>query len=399
MTHAHELILIGGLLGVAAIFAGLVSTRLGAPILLVFLGIGIAAGEDGPGGILFSDFDAAYLIGSIALAAILFEGGLKTERAMLRAAFWPSATLATVGVALSCGIVAAAAALVFGIPWTYALLIGAALAPTDAAAVGLVLRPLPLAIPHRLSALLEIESGLNDPMSVFLTVALVTLMTTPGSLGAGHAALLFAEEMGGGAALGLAAGYGLLALLRRLPADAPIFPILAWALVLTLFGAAQMLGASGFLAVYLTGVVLGTHRYQTRARLEEFFEAFSWLAQIALFLMLGLLLTPHSELPSALPIAVVTAVLVLLARPVAVFACLLPFGYGWREAAFASWVGLRGAVPIFLTTIPVLAGVAGGEQLFGFAFGVVVVSLVVQGWTVGLAARLLGFAKIDRGDE
>lgn len=385
--------LFGGALGLASIFAGLVSARFNAPLLLVFLGIGMLAGEDGLGGIVFSDFGMAYLIGSIALATILFAGGLETKRAMLRAAFWPAAVMATAGVAVTSGIVAVAAVWLFGVPWINGFAIGAALAPTDAAAVNLLLSQAQVALPKRVTALLEVESGLNDPMSVFLMVALVRMMVSPAGLGVGEAAVLLAEEIVGGAVLGVAGGYALLGLLRRLSADAPIFPVLAFSAVMMLFGLAQKFGASGFLAVYLMGVVVGTHPYRDRARLEQFYEAFAWMAQIALFLMLGLLVTPHNLWPAAPAILAMSAVLILVARPVATFACLLPFGFTLRETSFASWVGLRGAVPIFLTIIPVLQGAPHGEQLFGVTFGIVVASLVVQGWTIRHAAALLGFAR------
>ena len=246
-------------------------------------------------------------------------------------------------------------------------------------------------MPPRLTALLEVESGLNDPVSVFLMIAVVTGLTAPGSLTPSHAAVLFASEIGGGVAFGVAGGYALLWMLRRLPAEAPIFPILALAAVLTLFGAAQTLGASGFLAVYLMGVITGTAEYHTRERMEQFYEAFGWLAQVSLFLLLGLLVTPHDLVGSAPAIAAVAAVLILVARPLATFACLLPFGFGMRASAFGAWVGLRGAVPIYLTIIPVLSGAPGAERLFNIAFGTVVASLVVQGWTIRQAATLLGF--------
>ena len=394
MEHAHLLILVGGCLGLASIFAGLASARIGAPLLLVFLAVGMLAGEDGPGGIDYSDFRSAYLIGSVALAAILFEGGIKTERAMLKLAFWPAAAMATAGVAVTAGVMAGAAVLLFGVPWVSGLVIGSVLAPTDAAAVGLLLRRARVAIPDRVTALLEVESGLNDPMSVFLTVVFVEFTVLPGGVTAGHAALLFAKEMGGGAVLGAAGGYGLLMLLKTLPAEAPIFPVLALTAVLALFGAAQSVEASGFLAVYMMGIIVGANDFRTRARLEEFYEAFSWLAQIALFLMLGLLVTPHALLPAAVPILELAAVLILVARPLSGALCLLPFGFSLRETAFVSWVGLRGAVPIYLTIIPVLEGVQQGPLLFGVAFGIVVTSLVVQGWTIRPAAFALGFARV-----
>lgn len=397
MDTAHHLILLGGALGLLGIAAGLLSARLGAPLLLAFLGLGMLAGKDGPGGVVFDDFRAAYLIGSAALAIILFEGGLKTRPATLRAALWPALALATAGVAITAGVVAAMFALCVAPPWPYplwtlALLVGASLAPTDAAAVALLLRRARVAVPERVAATLEMESGLNDPVSVFLTVLVTNYLLTPGIVTAGQAALLLARETAGGAALGLAGGWALLFALRRMEAEAALCPVLALMGALALFGAAQSLGASGFLAVYLAGVAAGTGGHRSSAAVEHFFEAFGWLAQIVLFLMLGLLVTPY-ELPMTWAVPAVTATLILLARPVACLVCLPPFGFTWRETAFASWVGLRGAVPVYLTTIPLLAGVRDAQFMFGPTFVVMVISLVVQGWTIVPAARLLGFRR------
>jgi NhaP-type Na+/H+ and K+/H+ antiporter len=294
------------------------------------------------------------------------------------------------GVALTAGIVGAAAWLL-GSQWTDALLVGAAVAPTDAAAVSLLLRRARLAVPAKVTAVLEIESGLNDPMSVFLTIVLVENLTAPGGLSGGRAALMFVEEMGGGAAIGVGAGYAMLALLRRLRIEASLYPVLALAGALATFGAAQRLGTSGFLATYLVGIIIGNHDHQAMRAVERFFETFGWLAQIVLFLMLGLLVNPHELLPLLVPALVVAAVLILLARPVAAFFCLMPFGFTVRETGFVAWVGLRGGVPIYLTIIPLLAGVHGSDLLFGAAFVIVIASLVVQGWTIGISARLLGF--------
>ncbi len=393
MNTAHELILLGGALGLLSILAGVVSARFQAPLLLVFLLLGMLAGEDGPGGIVFNDFQASYLIGSIALAIILFEGGLKTERAMIELAWRPSLALATVGVALTAGLVGAAAVWLFSLSWTEALLIGAVLAPTDAAAVNTMLRAARVAVPERVTAALELESGLNDPMSVFLTVLLVESLTTSGGITTGHAIGMLLEEMVGGVVAALGGGYALLWLLRRLPVEAPLYPVLALTSVLVVFGGAQTLGASGFLAVYLMGVIVGVNRFEAHRALVYASEAFAWLAQIALFLLLGLLVTPHRLFPLVGPILAITAVLLVVARPVATFLCLLPFRYSGREAAFASWVGLRGAVPIYLTIVPVLAGVRNGDALFGAVFGVVIASLLLQGWTIAPTARMLGFGK------
>ncbi len=393
MTHAHELILTAGALTLLAILAGLLSARIGTPLLLVFIAVGMAAGEDGPGRIAFEDFRFAYLVGSLALVIILFQGGLGTERAMIRQALWPSAALATVGVAVSAAIVGTAARLLFTVSWPEALLLGAVLAPTDAAAVSVLLRQSKAAVPFRVLATLEVESGLNDPMSVFLTVSLVQILTLPGGLAPGAAALLFGEEMGGGAVIGLAGGYCLLWLLRTLHAERSVFPVLAIGAALSIFGGAQVLGASGFLAVYLAGLIVGNHDHQAGEPLQRFFGALGWLAQIALFLMLGLLVTPHELPPRLLPALEVTAVLIVVARPVAVMLCLLPLRWRVRDAAFVSWVGLRGAVPIYLTIVPLLAGVHQARVLFDVVFVVVTVSVAVQGWTIGPAARVLRLGK------
>ena len=393
MNAAHLIILVAGALCLAAILAGLLSARIGTPLLLVFIAIGMLAGEDGPGGIPFDDFKTAYLVGSLALAAILFQGGLATERDMIRQAFWPSAMLATLGVTVSAGIVGAAAHWLFGVSWAEALLLGAVLAPTDAAAVSVLLRMSRAAVPFRVVAALEVESGLNDPMSVFLTVSLVGVLTAPHGLSPGHAALLFAEEMGGGAVIGLASGAALLWLLRHLDLENAVFPVLALGAALAVFGGAQMLGASGFLAVYLTGVVVGNFPNVPRETLMRFFEALGWLAQIALFLMLGLLVNPHELPPRMVPALQVSAVLILLARPAGVMLSLLPFGWRLRDCAFVAWVGLRGAVPIFLTIVPLLAGVQSARVLFDVVFVVVIVSVAVQGWTIAPVARVLRLEK------
>ena len=391
MNTINELILLAGVLGLVSVFAGAIGSRFNAPLLLVFLGLGMLAGEDGPGRIQFANFGTAYLIGSISLAIILFEGGLKTERPMIRAALWPSLVLATAGVVVTALIVAVVVIWVFGIPFIDAMLIGAVLAPTDAAAVNTVLRASRVVVPPRVIATLELESGLNDPMSVFLTVLIVQFMTLPEAATATHGVVLFLEEMVGGAILGLAAGHALLFLLRKLPVPSSIYPVLALTSVLTVFGGGQLLGVSGFLAAYLMGVVVGVNRFPARRSVVYAAEAFAWLAQISLFLMLGLLVTPHRLLPLVIPILVVTGALIVLARPIATFATLLPFRYSARETAFVSWIGLRGAVPIYLTIIPVLAGSRNANLLFGATFGVVIVSLVLQGWTISPVARLLGF--------
>jgi NhaP-type Na+/H+ and K+/H+ antiporter len=393
LVRSHQLILAGGVLGLLSIVAGLIARRIGAPVLLVFLAIGMLAGDDHVLGIPFDDFGSAYLIGSVALAVILLEGGLKTPVPMLRLAFWPAAVLATIGVGVTAGILGAVVSLVDGVPLVLALLAGAAAAPTDAAAVAVLLRRTGAALPERLFALLEVESGLNDPMSVFLTFLLMRLIAEPGSIGIGGAVLLFFREMVGGAALGMVGGWVLAQSLKWLPLEAPLAPVLVLTGGLAVFGLAQLIGTSGFLATYVAAVIIGATQHRARQDVEHFFEGMAWLAQIVLFLMLGLLVTPE-ELPPYLPGAVIgAAVLILLARPVAVFLCLLPFRFTLRATAFASWVGLRGAVPIYLSIIPGLADPHRDQRLFASIFILVIASLVVQGWTVAPAARLLGFGR------
>jgi NhaP-type Na+/H+ and K+/H+ antiporter len=392
MRGAHELILLGGLLGVVSVIVGLVSRRVGAPMLLAFLALGMLAGEDWVLGIRFNDYTAAYLIGSVALAVILFEGGLKTSISQFRLALWPAAALATIGVAISTAVMGGCAVLIAGVPLTGGLLAGACAAPTDAAAVASLLRQSHAAVSERLLAVLEVESGLNDPMSVFLTFTLLRLFAGPVSLTAGQAAMSFLVEMVGGAAFGLAAGWVLALALKRLPMEAALTTVLALAGGLCVFGLAQLLGTSGFMATYLAGVVTGAGGLRVRQKLEPFFEGMGWLAQIVLFLMLGLLVAPR-DLPQYIPSAIIgAAALIVLARPLAVFICLLPFGFTLRESAFASWVGLRGAVPIYLSLIPALADPHRDAKLFATIFIVVVASLLVQGSTIAPAARLLGFA-------
>jgi cell volume regulation protein A len=393
LTRAHELILLGGLLGLLSILAGLISRRAGAPMLLVFLALGMLTGEDGLLGIPYDDFQSAYLIGSVALAVILFEGGLKTPLVMFRLALWPAVLLATIGVAITALIVGLFISLVDGLPFLGALLAGAAAAPTDAAAVAVLLRRAGAALPDRLSALLEVESGLNDPMSVFLTFLVMHLIAEPISFGFGDAVLLFFKEMAGGAVFGLVGGWALGQLLKRLRLEASLTPVLVLAGGLTVFGLAQLLGTSGFLAIYLAAVITGATQHHARQDVEYFFEGMAWLAQIVLFLMLGLLVNPH-DLPPYIAAAVLgAAMLIFVARPVAVFGCLFPFGFNLRELTFASWVGLRGAVPIYLSIIPGLADPNRDQRFFASIFILVIASLIVQGWTVGAAARLLGFAR------
>jgi cell volume regulation protein A len=389
-NSANEFILIGALLILVSILAGMLSSRLGAPLLLVFLLLGMLAGEDGILGIKFSDYHLTFTVGSIALAIILFEGGLRTPRDVVRLVFWPSFSLATVGVLLSALAIAGFAHLLFGFSPMEGVLLGAVLASTDAAAVFMLLHGKGASVNARVTGTLELESGMNDPMAVFLTLVCVQLLQNP-DLSPGWYAL---EELSigfiGGAIFGLAGGFALRWMVERLNLTAALYPILIASGALLLFGIANRLGASGFLAVYLAGVILARAPYRAQQVIARFLDGLAWLAQIAMFLLLGLLVTPTrllADLPYAIPIALV---LILIARPGSVVVALLPFRFSWAERGFIAWVGLRGAVPIFLASIPVLAGLPGAQHYFNVAFVVVLISLLIQGWSVGRAARFLG---------
>ncbi len=394
MEFANQIILVAAALITFSIFAGVLSTRIGAPLLLVFLAFGMLAGEDGIGGIQFQDFRLAYLAGSLALALILFDGGLRTTREQFSLALAPALVLATVGVLLTAAITGVAAHYALGYKWIEGFLLGAIVGPTDAAAVFLLLHLRGLRLRPRVGATLEVESGLNDPMSIFLTLALVGLIVhgvPKGGVGEAALDLLvdFAWQMGGGLLFGLVGGQIVLRAVNRLRFSPGIYPIFAGALALVVFAGAQSVGASGFLAVYLVGAVLGNNPHRATAEIARFFDGLSWLAQIGMFLMMGLLVTPSKLVPILLPSLAIAAVLIFVARPLAVLLSLAPFRFGRGELGFVSWVGLRGAVPIFLATIPVLEHVRHAQTIFGVAFVVVLASLVVQGWTISPVARAM----------
>jgi cell volume regulation protein A len=383
-------IFIGALLLVISIVASDMSSRLGAPLLLVFILLGMAAGEDGPGGIRFDDFDTSYVIGTLALAVIIFDGGLRTRREWFRIALWPAISLATVGVVVTAALVGLFAAAVLQLGWLPGLLLGAIVASTDAAAVFALLRHAGATLQERVATTLEIESASNDPMAIFLTVALLELLAA-GKTGIDALVLLsLAKQFGIGTVLGLAGGGLLVWLINRLRLQSGLYPLLAAAGGLLVFAVTQQLGGSGFLAIFLAGVVLGNSQLQAAQNILRVHDGLAWLSQIVMFLILGLLVTPSRLVHVALPALAIAAFLILVARPVAVAASLGPFHFAWREQLFVSWVGLRGAVPIVLALFPWMYGVEGAGLYFNVAFFIVLVSLVVQGWTIAPAARLLG---------
>jgi len=385
----NQIILVGGLLFVASILASVISSRIGAPLLLVFLVIGMLVGEEGPGGVPFDDYQAAHIIGSLALAVILFDGGLRTRVASFRVGLRPALVLATLGVILTVTITGLLTAWIFDLPPMVGLLIGAIVGSTDAAAVFYLLHAHGLELKERTGATLEIESGSNDPMAIFLTIAFIEIILSEhGSLGGGLV-IEFAQQMGIGGVAGVLGGLALGATINRVPLTPGLYPLLAISGALLIFGLAAVIGGSGFLAVYLAGIILGNRRLQSAQNIRRFHDGMAWLAQIVMFLMLGLLILPSDLVEVAPQALVVAGVLLFIARPLAVFISLLPFSFPLKEQAFIGWVGLRGAVPILLGLFPLLAGVDDADTYFNIAFFVVLLSLVLQGWTVAPVARWL----------
>jgi cell volume regulation protein A len=384
-------ILIGAGLVMAAVFTSWIAFRFGAPILLIFLAVGLAAGEDGFG-IAFDNAGAAYFLGSLALAIILFDSGFGTHLSIFRTAAAPSVVLATVGVVLTTGLFGLAAHLALDLPWLHAFLLGACVSSTDAAAVFFLLRVGGIRLRDRVRAVIEVESGLNDPMAIFITVTLVELITAGvphGGLSLGFA-LAFTREMGLGLVLGLAGGFLIVRLVNRLELETGLYPVVVLAAALVLFGIAGRLHCSGFLAVYVAGLYAGNRKLRQALLLRRFQNGMTWLAQIGMFVVFGLLATP-SEFPRILLPAIALGVfLIFVARPIAVWLCLIPFRFQRAETTFVAWVGLRGAVSLLLAILPLLSALADGQALFNVAFVIVLVSLIVQGWTIRPMARQLG---------
>jgi potassium/hydrogen antiporter len=389
-------IMFGALLVLAGILSSLVALRFGAPLLLVFLIVGMLAGESGPGGVMFDDVHTTYLVGSVALALILFDGGLRTRLATFRSVLAPSLVLATIGVLLTAALTAPVARLLLGFDWPQSLLVGAVVASTDAAAVFLLIHAHGLRLRPRVGATLEIESGTNDPFAIFLTIALIEML-----LAAHQPWYAVLDELAvqavGGAVIGLLGGRVIVIALNRLELPQGLHAPLVATGALVVFGVAQALHSSGFLAVYLAGLIVGNRPTRAHNAVIVFLDAATWLAQIVMFVLLGLLASPTRLLDHALAALAVAAALMFVARPAAVFLCLALFRFSWREKAFISWVGLRGAVGIFLASIPLLVGMRDALVFFDIGFVVVLVSLLVQGWTIAVAAHRLHIA-LPRSD-
>jgi cell volume regulation protein A len=384
-------ILLGALLVLAGIMSSLVAMRFGAPLLLVFLLVGMLAGEAGPGGLKFDDVHATYVVGSIALALILFDGGLRTRFATFRSVLAPALTLATAGVLLTAALTAPTARYLLGMSWTEALLVGAVVASTDAAAVFFLLHARGLRLRPRVAATLEVESGSNDPFAVLMTIILVEFLSS-GERSWQYVAAMLAEQAVLGTIIGILGGRAIVFVLNRLALAQGLHAPFVTTSALVIFGLASVLHASGFLAVYLAGLVVGNRPTRAHNTVVVFLDAVTWLAQIVMFVLLGLLVWPMRLVETIWPALAVAATLMFIARPLAVVLCLAPFRFPWREKAFISWVGLRGAVGIFLASIPLLVGLPDAHIYFDIAFVVVATSLLIQGWTIAFSARRLHIA-------
>jgi potassium/hydrogen antiporter len=384
-------ILLGSLLVLTGILSSLIALRFGAPLLLVFLLVGMLAGEGGLGGIKFDDVGATYTVGSIALALILFDGGLRTRFASLRNVLWPAVMLSTAGVLITTLLTAPVAKFALGIGWIEAMLIGAVVASTDAAAVFFLINARGLRLRPRVRAVLEVESGTNDPFAIFLALILVEILLLGGQSWS-HALMSFMREAVLGFIIGFAGGQIITFVLNRVALAQGLHAPFVAVSALVVFAFANAVYASGFLAVYLAGLVVGNNQTRAHNSVVVFLDAVTWLAQIVMFVLLGLLAWPHRLTETLFGSIAVAFALMLIARPAAVFLCLAPFNFHLNEKIFISWVGLRGAVGIFLASIPLLVGVPGAHIYFDVAFVVVLLSLLVQGWTVALAARKLDIA-------
>lgn len=389
MFVIDKIILLSAVLILIGVISSKVSARVGLPVLVLFLLVGILAGEGGIGGIAFDNPVAAHALGSLALALILYDGGLQTSSESIRAVWKPSAWLATVGVLVTAGVTGVAASCILNLPLLEGLLVGAIVGSTDAAAVFSLLRNAGIHIKTRLKSTLEIESASNDPMAIFLTVGLLEVLVNDMTIGAGLLKL-FVMQMGIGALAGVGVGWLAVHLINRVNLTASgLYPVTIAACGLLAFGLAANLNGSGFLAIFLTGVFIGNSRFVFQRSTLLFHDGLAWLSQITMFVVLGLLVDPHALLEVWWEGLLISLVLMFVARPLIVAPILKLFGFSLRETTLVSWVGLRGSVPIILAIFPLMFGLANAPLIFNVVFFVVLISAITQGSTLPVVARLL----------
>lgn len=390
MAQLYTILAVVAVLLVLSVFASKAAVRLGVPTLLLFLALGIVAGSEGIGGLWFDYPRIAQGVGVVALVYILYAAGFDTRAIDLRQQMWPALSLATIGVFVSCLLMAGFSHYVFGLKWASGVLLGAVVSSTDAAAVFSALRAKNTSLKPGLRHLIEAESGSNDPMAVFLTFAAITALLVPQTSMANHVGHFFLE-MGLGAALGYLGGKSSAYIINhiRLEWDG-LYPVLSIALVLLLFAICSRVGGNGFLGVYVAGLVVGNTTLIHRRTLLMFHDGIAWLLQIAMFLILGLQVFPSQLLTVAKVGLLLSVFLIVVARPLSVFAALIPFRFNIRDQMFISCAGLRGAAPIILATIAVTSNVPHSQTLFNTVFFVAVLSVAAQGTSIDRVAKWLG---------
>lgn len=390
MITLELVIIVVGLLLLVSVLASKASGRLGVPALLLFLLIGMVAGSEGPGGIHFDDPQLAQWLGVIALAFILFSGGFDTAWSFVRPMLWRALLLSTLGVVVTAFLVGWFSHRYLGLPLTQGLLLGAIVSSTDAAAVFAVLRSRGVVLRKRIRSILELESGTNDPMAVFLTVSLLELIRLP-TMELVDLIPRFFHQMAFGLIAGILFGWLTIELINRINLESGgLYPAITISSVLLTYGLTQTVGASGFLAVYVSGIVMGNRNFVQRRTLARFHDGVAWLMQITMFLALGLLVFPSELVPVVLPGMALAAFLILVARPLAVFLCLAFSRVSMRGRVMIGWVGLRGAVPIILATFPLLARVPLAGTMFNLVFFIVLASVLLQGTTIPFLSKKLG---------